>query len=110
MAAQGFGSIDPGRIATGRPIRSTCCSNPLTHPVIFISDIDDVVTRNKLLRVLFSHIEQALHSNKDQGQHAHGNTGPPGTQGAIKLEDGNDGLIDQNSKQGTDHIPHTTGQ
>jgi hypothetical protein len=30
-----------------------------------------------LLRVLFSHIEQTLNSNKDQGEDADTNSGPP---------------------------------
>jgi hypothetical protein len=48
---------------------------------------------NHLLRVLFPHVEQALNSDEDQGKHTHTNTSPPGTQGAVKLEYGDDGAI-----------------
>ena len=55
-----------------------------------------------------SYIEHTLNSDKDQREKAHTNAGPPGTQSAIELEDGHDGLIDQDTKRSADHTTNAT--
>jgi hypothetical protein len=64
--------------------------------------------RDKLLSVLFSHIEQTLNPDKDQSQQSHTDARPPRTQGAIELQDGDDGAVDQYPKQGADYISYST--
>ena len=64
--------------------------------------------KSYLLRMLFSHIEQALNSDKDQCEDTHTNASPPRTQGAIKLEDGYDSAVNQDTKQSANHISYTT--
>ena len=51
-----------------------------------------------LSSVLFSHVEQALNANENQGEYTNANTRPPGTQSAVELENGYDRAIDQNPK------------
>ena len=60
-----------------------------------------------LSSVLFSHVEQALNANENQGEYTNPNTSPPGAQGAVELEDGYDRTIDQNPKEGANHIANT---
>src|SRR5258707_14375781 len=38
----------------------------------------------KFLSMFFSHVEQALNPNKDQGQQTHTDASPPRTQGAVE--------------------------
>ena len=60
--------------------------------------------------VFFPHIEQALNSNEYQGQHTHADPGPPGTQGTVELQDGNNGTVDQNAEQRANHITNPACQ
>ncbi len=60
--------------------------------------------------MLSSHIEHALNTDEDQGQHAHTDAGPPRAQGSVELQDGNDRAVDQDPKEGADHTAHTAGQ
>ena len=61
-------------------------------------------------RMLLSHIEQALNTDKDQRENTDNNTGPPRTQGPIELKDGYNGPGDQHAKQGADHVTNAARQ
>ena len=63
---------------------------------------------NQISGVLFSHVEQALDPDKDQRQDTDTDTRPPGAQRAVKLKDGHNRTVDQNTKQSTDNIANTT--
>ena len=43
--------------------------------------------------MLFSHVEQALDPDKDEGEKTHANASPPRTQGTVELQNGNDGAV-----------------
>jgi hypothetical protein len=60
------------------------------------------------LGVFFPHVEQALDSDKDKRQHTHSDARPPGAQRTVKLKDGYNRTVDQNTKQSTENIANTT--
>lgn len=61
------------------------------------------------LRMLFSHIKQALNTDKDQGQHPYADARPPRAEGAVELQDGDDGTVNQHPEQRPDNIAHAPG-
>jgi hypothetical protein len=52
------------------------------------------VKRNMLSVMFLSHVEQALNSDKNQGQRADAYARPPRAQRAIELQDGDDSAVD----------------
>jgi hypothetical protein len=62
------------------------------------------------LPIFSSCIEHTLNCDKDQREKAHANASPPRTQSAVELEDGHDGLIDQDTKRSADHTANATEQ
>ena len=73
----------------------------LIYPLSYFAGHNDLYDEEKRidrvkeepLRVFLPHIEQALHAEKDQGEHAHADAGPPRTQGTVELQDRDDGTV-----------------
>lgn len=52
-----------------------------------------------LSRMLLAHVENALNADENECEHTDANARPPRTQGAVELQDRDDGAVDQDAKR-----------